>query len=171
MEHWKTHHIRGSLTIIAKKSALLFLLIFLINCETMKENKFKIIGNKAIIDNSKICVIKTSEHGEQSIRSLVYLNTQQVVTVNNDLAEYYNIYVSYNDKEVAILNFENIIRNISKDDITLILEKDKDGNVGIKNSYAKNLTLLIPFEAYLKQEGITDPDIITKQRSYFFNKY
>ena len=138
------------LTTIVKKAGLLFFSVFILNCNSMKENKFIISGNEDLLANSKICIVKNSETGTKEVKSLLYLNKHHLVSVNNDIAEYYNIYVSFNDSIVTVLKFENINRNISKDDINLEMEKDDDGNVGIKNSYAKSLTPLIPFEEYYR---------------------
>lgn len=155
----------------AKRWGLLFILTLLFNCNTMKENKFIISGDTELLKNSKICIVKTSETGKKKIGSALYLNEQELIIVNNDIAEYYKIYVSFKDSLVTVLKFENINRNIAKEDITLIMEKDKNGLVGIRNGHSSSIKILIPLEEYLKKENIGDTNKINEEKKYFFFKH
>ena len=144
----------------------------------MSNQNFKIIGDDELLKNCKITIVKTDENGVSLKKSLLFKGEVFDVVSESEIAEIYDIYVSYKDSLVNQLNFENVFRNVDDRICNLYLNKKDEQffvkfvgrEIDLKNNQGF-LKPLISLKDFLNVNKIVEDSARSKVEENFFSFY
>ena len=142
----------------------------------MSNQNFKIIGDDELLKNCKITIVKTDENGVSLKKSLLFKGEVFDVVSESEIAEIYDIYVSYKDSLVNQLNFENVFRNVDDRICNLYLNKKDEQffvkfvgrEIDLKNNQGF-LKPLISLKDFLNVNKIVEDSARSKVEENFFS--
>jgi hypothetical protein len=177
MAHLLNHRTKEFLTIIVKIT-LLVLILTNLSCKKMDGQYFKVFGENSILRDCKINIYKVDENGNKKEMTLLDKGVLFEIKSETDIAEDYKVYISYQDRLINTLEFENVFRNASdqishfyidkKNETISIIFIGREAEIETKQGF---VTILIPIDEYFVQKRIRSEDSINKEKKLFFDFY
>lgn len=139
---------------------------------------FKVFGEKSILKDCKINIYRVDENGNKKEITLLNNGVLFKIKSETDMAEDYKVYISYRDRLINTLEFENVFRNANdqinhfyidkKNEIISITFIGREVEIENKQGFT---TILVPVDEYFEQKRISSEDLKDKEKKLFFDFY
>lgn len=144
----------------------------------MDQTEFKVYGNKELLDYSKINIYQQDENGKKQTETLFYLGELKEFKPNDEIAVFYEVYISYKDSLVNTLKFENVMRNANDHVNHIYIQKENDeisviyiGRESEIETQKGFRTVLIPLNKYLELNHITSEKDKESTKNKFYDMF
>jgi len=142
------------------------------------DKRFKVFGEENLLQDCQINLFTFSVTGDKEENTLLNNGKFNQFESKFETPLSYKVYISYKDKHVNVLEFQNknygAIDQINhlyvnkKDGVILIMFIGREANIEEK----RGLTVaLVPIDDYFKSKNITDEKQIQQEKQKFFNVY